>query len=550
MVTKRVSPDALSSECMQLAQKWLSECINSHSGCNGSRVESGWRPRRLIYVGSSQDEPRLLVNTGGITGQYIALSHCWGKTQPLTSTSSVISERQRGIPLSSMPPTFQDAVAVARRFGFEYLWIDSLCIIQDSATDWEEQAAQMQNVYEGAVLTLAADAGRDGPGGFTSVRGRTLLNGIRIPGENLFVTCTIQRGETPAHVPDYVYRVDVDSVLQTRGWVLQERLLSRRILHFGEYEMAWECGTRAACECEAKPVVQVGEPPWRTLYNVDWYFQRAEPELELLVRWMTLVQKFTARKLTFESDKLPALAGLAARAAKEMGWTYLAGLWVEQLPMTLLWTAGSLHSGVNSGERHESYQCPSWSWASVHGCEIRHSVDPLFEPEATVLRVACTPRPGNEFGAVEDGLLELECPAAKAHVSRHKTMTDFGKAMEPGETYPAERMMKVVSVVDAGILTEPSSSSPDVKMFEEFTQSEYLFLRIGHRDFTPTLHSKNKNIDLGFNTLQAKRIVRGLVVRQADKRKDAFERIGVHQYALPPESDDLRFYEKGKFLIV
>ncbi len=157
---RRVAIDGLSSECIDLASRWLRECLASHQGCNqGVAAGSSSFPKRLVDVGNEDRPPRLVIPPVGSSGQYVALSHCWGGRQPLTTKTSTLAERQNAIPLPTMPLTFQHAVHVTRRLGFRYLWIDSLCIIQDSTSDWEEQAGQMQHVYEGAVVTIAADAG-------------------------------------------------------------------------------------------------------------------------------------------------------------------------------------------------------------------------------------------------------------------------------------------------------------------------------------------------------------------------------------------------------
>jgi Heterokaryon incompatibility protein (HET) len=98
-------------------------------------------------------------------GQYVTLSHCWGQQKFLTTTKETLPLRTKGIEWDSMPRTFQDAATITRRLGFQYLWIDALCIIQDSEIDWETESAKMGSIYQDSVLTIAASDARDGRGG-------------------------------------------------------------------------------------------------------------------------------------------------------------------------------------------------------------------------------------------------------------------------------------------------------------------------------------------------------------------------------------------------
>ena len=91
--------------------------------------------------------------------KYIALSHCWGQTKVLVLMEHMLESMTRGIDWLRLPRTFQDAIVVTRRLGFRYLWIDSLCIIQDSHEDWIRESETMQNVYANCVLTVAASWG-------------------------------------------------------------------------------------------------------------------------------------------------------------------------------------------------------------------------------------------------------------------------------------------------------------------------------------------------------------------------------------------------------
>ena len=521
---RRVAIDGLSPECIALATKWLRECLAAHQGCNqGVTVGTSLFPKRLVDVGDEHLPPRLIMPQAGSSGQYVALSHCWGGCQPLTTTTSTLAERQNAIPLPTMPLTFQHAVQVTRRLGFRYLWIDSLCIIQDSTSDWEEQAGQMQYVYEGAVVTIAADAGGDSSCGLSSPDKRRVFRGTRIPGENLIVAPGPESGETPAHFPrTFVNGGELDksrndgSLLQTRGWTFQERVLAPRVLHYGEYELAWECASAIACECRA-PRSGIGRRAANeTTYKADWSTQTGNgASLEFSRRWMALVAKYSSRALTYSSDKLPALAGLASRVARSSSCTYLAGHWKEDLARTLLWTAGSMPL-IGGGRRHADYHAPSWSWASLHGAQIFGHIDPESEVILTIKDASCTPRHStNPFGAVADGRLEVNCVMAPITVSEVQEVAAAGYSLTGWGRRPQNiKLMKTVTVdgahghpslqVDAG----SESTYPDVSEFDEFELGDTsTFLEVA----------------------RARGISRGLIVRPSHRVPGAYKRIGVHE---------------------
>lgn len=189
-------------------------------------------------------------------GAYIALSHCWGNSQPCVTAhattedgASTLEHRKRGIFWNTLPKTFQDAITVTSLLGLSFIWIDSLCIIQNDKEDWATESAKMADIYEHASLTISATVSAgDSYGCFSSSfsTSRSLL--ISLPED--VGTCeiavrkpishwdTLGQGELHARFP-----------LMSRGWAFQERLLSRRILHFSESELVWECRELTTCEC-------------------------------------------------------------------------------------------------------------------------------------------------------------------------------------------------------------------------------------------------------------------------------------------------------------
>jgi hypothetical protein len=118
-------------------------------------------PVRVIDVGLLGESSIFLHVSRGQRGQWLTLSHCWGKEVPTRTTMTNIGKISHTLEISSLPPTFQDAILITRKLGYRYLLIDSLCIVQDSSHDWQRESVKMSEVYSNAVLCIAASAATD-----------------------------------------------------------------------------------------------------------------------------------------------------------------------------------------------------------------------------------------------------------------------------------------------------------------------------------------------------------------------------------------------------
>jgi hypothetical protein len=343
-------------------------------------------PTRVIDVGSTTQDPCLYIPNGD-TGPYVTLSHCWGGSSPITTTTGTIGTRIMGIQLATLPKTFQDAVLITRDLGVRYLWIDSLCIIQDSDEDWEQEAARMSEIYANGYVMLAADGSENCHGGCFPQTGRL---SFPIPvqgpcGRSSKVYCRLtnllsdDRGEVCHRLHDTQggFR---PNALDTRGWTLQERILAPRILHLGRSEIGWECAGKRACECQLVPtqtdldsrfkaqLVKLQQQP-RTADQTRTSSIASSVENRWV--WSNIVQEFTHRNLTRSKDTLPALSGLAKQMCFRAEWKYVCGMWKENLAGFLMWQPDYEHVRCNSlsgvPKRHEEYYAPSWSWASIIG---------------------------------------------------------------------------------------------------------------------------------------------------------------------------------------
>jgi hypothetical protein len=241
----------------QYIKKWTAACSTSHQECDSSAAEHPL-PTRLLQIGNSQSDPiRLFETQIEMThGKYCCLSHCWGQAVHLRTTIETISLHKTNISWAKLPPTFRDAITITRLIGCQYLWIDSLCIIQDSPKDWGFESAKMADVYGNAFVTISATAGHDSHSGLF----KTLLDEykpveIRDPVSSdvptgIFARKKIEHYPLLNLISFHENRPTFPQYpLLSRAWTFQEHLLSPRILFFGPEEIAWQCKRGIYCCC-------------------------------------------------------------------------------------------------------------------------------------------------------------------------------------------------------------------------------------------------------------------------------------------------------------
>ncbi|GME23103.1 uncharacterized protein PC9H_000022 [Neofusicoccum parvum] len=402
-----------------MVRDWLSTCVSSHPNCSSQSANSGWLPSRLVDVGcgSAPSAPRLCLRDEiPPASPYLTLSHCWGASLTSKLTLSTLAQFRRAIPASALPRTYVDAIAVARFLGVRHLWIDSLCIVQDSARDWAAECSTMGRVYAGALCSVAAAAARSGAGGCFASRHPTCLQPLVLETTTTTTTTTKTTTKTlrrarwsvgaAAGADELVPQANAP--LHARGWVLQERFLAARVVHFGRDRVFWECARGAAAEGE--PAVR---PSRRLLFLPRWDAARGEAvglAFDAFLYWDLLVDAYAETALTMEKDKLPAFSGIAKAMAPHLGFgagsgvAYLAGLWSWRLAGQLLWS-------VPGGGTRVRGRAPSWSWASVEGqlymstgklnAVRRSDGDYLFD----ILRCETFPVGEDEFQEVKGGCI-------------------------------------------------------------------------------------------------------------------------------------------------
>ncbi|KAH6845644.1 heterokaryon incompatibility protein-domain-containing protein [Chaetomium sp. MPI-CAGE-AT-0009] len=337
--------DSGSAEALSVLEGWVNECVAGHEECRWPKVSGGREeetkpelPTRVIDVGTDADGGTVrLVETKGRRDDYAALSHCWGppEKRPLCTTKATFSQHLAGIPVSSLPKTFYDAVAITRRLNLRYLWIDSLCIVQDDRNDWSMEAPRMGSLYSRAYLVIAASGARDSSEGCFVPRTGPNAS-IKIP----YKVNGIQDGHILLTMRNRYLPMLAWQPLGTRAWVLQEWVLARRLIHFTSTGLMWSCH-RLGKDAMREDGVVVGGSTVQS--------------------WDDVIESYTIRDLTYSSDKLAAVEGMSNEMQGSRKDRYFSGLWTGELPQQAFWI------GRETRRPDELQGFPTWSWASTRG---------------------------------------------------------------------------------------------------------------------------------------------------------------------------------------
>ncbi|RSL56405.1 hypothetical protein CEP54_008832 [Fusarium duplospermum] len=364
---RSIAAESSSSQCFDLIRHWISECAK-HPACDPPS-SSALLPTRLLDLWTGDDGLIKLYETlGGETDLYIALSHCWGpKGLPAAAktTSATINDRMQGIRIEALPKSFRDAIAICHELGIRYLWIDSLCIIQQDKDDWEKECSRMRDVYRNSYLTISVALSRDSSEGCFSTRPSkhlsTKVGSINHQGQ----AYDIMARERINHYEIAASGIqNPDFPLFSRAWTFQERLLSQRVVHYGEKELIWECNTLCDCECAASREF-LAPWEWEKTPKVMFADMMSRPRHgpEFRRDWADLMRRFSLMQLSFDADRLPCLSGLAQDLECSETGKYLAGLWEKELP----WMIGWMSLGKDACRPSSTPKPPSWSWTSVEG---------------------------------------------------------------------------------------------------------------------------------------------------------------------------------------
>ena len=316
----------------------------------------------------------------------MTLSHCWGERdgpRPPKLTDANLGSMRNHIPAETLPRTFRDAIQLTRSLGVSYLWIDSLCIIQDSLEDCRRESRLMDKVYRYSACNIMADAAINCDGGLFFGRDTQRLGIFTLDEKQ---TSSLSHRSTVCFTQDYVNAKSDSgkgSLLYSRGWVCQERWLAPR-----QTSQSWDKG--------------LVHPHKHTVSRRHTFS----------FSWRAMIESYTTCTLTEEQDKLIAIQGLVNTYKSFMDDEYLAGLWRIHLPSGLMWaTRNGLQANGEPTYRPKTYRAPSWSWASVEGTvelfpEV-HSGEDRWVELCQVLEAKTTPLGEDTTGQVSDGHIKI-----------------------------------------------------------------------------------------------------------------------------------------------
>ncbi|KAI9686815.1 MAG: hypothetical protein M1820_010550 [Bogoriella megaspora] len=349
-----LSTSTKSESSLQFIKECLNECFACHESCDSPGDLPRSLPKRLLRISPSEGKnvPNVSLEEDVLTNDpYLILSHCWGGYQPHRLLRHNLDSMLEKVDVESLSPTFKDAIWLTMELGYRYLWIDCFCILQDEDddSDWQQESAKMMDYYLNAVLTIAATDSLDGEGGLFRTRNSEILE-----------PCIIQWNSAEAG-PFTLRRLISNNGaaafnalqkahLNRRAWVLQERLLSRRVLHFSHAQIWFEC--REATASEARPCGV-------NVTNVVSTLSESSRKRS----WYELVRSYSQCELSRSTDRLIAFAGIVERFAKLCGLRpddYVAGFWRFEFPGCLYWVCDRQETSSL-----KKYIAPSWSWASV-----------------------------------------------------------------------------------------------------------------------------------------------------------------------------------------
>jgi hypothetical protein len=371
--------NVVSAPNIGIAKYWLNRCLDHCD--HRDKAQSRILPTRLIEVrthgGASANTMARLCEAEDLPkdASYLTLSHCWGGDAIFTLTKGNLGTLKQDIPVHQLPDLFKDALYMTSQLGIKYIWIDCLCILQDCRDDWAREAARMGDIYRYAKCNIAASGYENSK---TSLfMERTPLPLLNFPLELDLVLVgdkeTVGRDVRTPFKGIYVRATSFeffDSITQgplnSRGWVAQERALSPGILHFTPKQMWWECKNRIASE--SFPDIAL---PWSSAQKDNGpdalRTLSAETNIDDVYKsWNHFVQFYAETDLTVESDRFPALTGIAHAFRELTDDNLIAGFWERDLIQSLAWR-------VMGGDRAKKIPseplAPSWSWAFL--C-IRH----------------------------------------------------------------------------------------------------------------------------------------------------------------------------------
>ncbi|RBA09665.1 hypothetical protein FPRO05_05601 [Fusarium proliferatum] len=353
-----------SDEQFLLFKEWVRICDNTHGHASNSlsapTLNNGSLPTRVVDVGSSSNPLIRLVEREDMTSAvYLALSHRWGddaKQHVGRTLKKNHVSRYNNIDWNELPLNFKDAITVTRGIGVQYLWIDSLCIVQDDEDDWKVESIRMEEVYSNAKCVLAASSSNSSMEGFLN-RDTATPSFIELHSESGDISYISKNIDN--------FKVDVDeSILNTRGWTLQERALARRTIHFSKNQVYFECSKGVQCESlirySNERASLLGDSNFPASVETRYKGGRV-----MLVQ--TLYNQYSKRTFWDSQDRPIAISGLEKRLTSAFNTLGGYGMFQLFLERSLLWKKADDTRPLSRIEFPLARNVPTWSWMAYDG---------------------------------------------------------------------------------------------------------------------------------------------------------------------------------------
>ncbi|KAA8910592.1 heterokaryon incompatibility protein-domain-containing protein [Sphaerosporella brunnea] len=349
---------------LHLAKEWLAKCLQEHDGCTpANTVKAPFHPStRFIDV----EQQRLVSISDTYDADYVALSYVWGGPQPQRTVTTNLEMYEKSLPYDGLPKTIQDAMVVTQTLGYRYLWVDALCIVQDSPEIVAIQIQQMNAVYKRAIFTLVNAGGTSAESGLHGVSFSRQCDEVPLPNG-----IALGRWNEGSHGQGF----NQFSTYGTRGWTLQEQLLSGRKLIFDDLRIVWECDTHTLPESGSARPGFVTDLRGALCINQDLSVPRDLDPEAFEDAWQATKVNFSRRNLTDIRDRLHAITGIIEELKVITGDEYVQGHNSAKLYQDLLWVTDYVPSQDLSGSPYDATASdlaidrrgpfPTWSWLSL-----------------------------------------------------------------------------------------------------------------------------------------------------------------------------------------
>lgn len=415
IVTRSIHPDPSLPGGLYNLQCWFRECKNKHFHCDANISAYLSRPRRLVSVRSSDGslDPRLYIPSDDENVPYTTLSYQPGPSPEynggLQLLSSNLGSLQDRIPVHMLAQFFRDAILITRALSIDYIWIDALCIIQDSPQDRANEDSKKLQYYANSELNIAATASANSQHGILHPRD-IVLHSARLTGNAVDVGIRPLAEDVFSLIRECRYfskRPPItNKPLGEQSHAFLERISAKRTVHFTEQQMIWQCKT-----CLVGEDGQIGEdrdrfsqlcgkspfdfhlgPRMREITGPNENEHHRYPDMTMTrpieghtgvkysldealmdTNWYSFLGEYTKHSVHDSSLLLPLLSPFAKTIEKETPAIYLAGLWAmdDQIPFrSLLWYCETKGTPADNGS-------PSWAWSSVVGA-ITHPAQEMY----------------------------------------------------------------------------------------------------------------------------------------------------------------------------